>query len=481
MKKVIDMTEGSPYKSIFKFTVPIVLSLTLQNLYSLGDSLIVSLSRGSDAATGVNLTAALSFLVLGFGQGIAAGFGIVLSQFVGAKDEKQMRRSLATSLSLGTIIALLLTVASVAASGAVLKLMHTDEKFFDYALDYIRAIFFGIIFTMLYNLSDQVMRAMGDSHTPLFILILCAFLNVGLNSLLFVIPALPVGWAGWATIISQGISAVVGFTLIFKRFKVLRLKKQDFKPDLKFAGKHLTMGLPMAFQFMITAISCIIQQSAFNKLGTLEQQAQSTANKVDNIFSAIPIACGNAMATYCGQNFGAKKFDRIKSGVKADMLIGLGFCSAACIMGVTLSVPLARVLLVGADEAVFALIWQYNSMQSLFYYFLFLLCMFRQSLQGINKSGLAMLGGVSELAMRSLGAFVLAELWGYTGACFSNILAWVFTAIMFGSVFIIAYKKLVKKQNALLASSQNVALATAAETADETNKTDVSLNENNAE
>lgn len=109
MKKVIDMTEGSPYKSIFKFTVPIVLSLTLQNLYSLGDSLIVSLSRGSDAATGVNLTAALSFLVLGFGQGIAAGFGIVLSQFVGAKDEKQMRRSLATSLSLGTIIALLLT------------------------------------------------------------------------------------------------------------------------------------------------------------------------------------------------------------------------------------------------------------------------------------------------------------------------------------------------------------------------------------
>lgn len=454
MKKVIDMTEGSPYKSIFRFTVPIVLSLILQNLYSLGDSLIVSLSRGSNAATGVNLTAALSFLVLGFGQGIAAGFGIVLSQFVGAKDEKQMRRSLATSLSLGIITALLLTVISVSASSGVLKLMHTDETFFDYALDYIRAIFFGIVFTMLYNLSDQVMRAMGDSHTPLFILILCATLNIGLNSLLFLFPALPVGWAGWATIISQGISAVVGFAIIFKRFKVLRLKKQDFKPDLKFAEKHLVMGLPMAFQFMITAISCIIQQSAFNKLGTVEQQAQSTANKVDNIFSAVPIACGNAMATYCGQNFGAKKLDRIKSGVKADMLIGLGFCSFACIAAVTLCVPLARILLVGADEAVFALVWQYNSMQSFFYYFLFLLCMFRQSLQGVNKSGLAMLGGVSELAMRSLGAFVLARLWGYTGACFSNILAWLFTAIMFGTIFAIIFKKLVVEQNATLATAE---------------------------
>lgn len=355
MKKVIDMTTGSPYKCILKFTVPIVLSLMLQNLYSLGDSLIVSLSRGGAAATGVNITAALSFLVLGFGQGIAAGFGIVLSQFVGAKDEVQMRKSLATSLVLGTTIALILTVLSVSFARSILVLMKTDEAYLDYSHDYIRAIFCGIVFTMLYNLSDQVMRAMGDSNTPLFILILCAVLNVGLNSLLFVIEELPVGWAGWATIISQGISAAVGFIIIFKRFKNLRLSKEDFKLNPNFCKKHLTMGLPMAFQFMITAISCMIQQTAFNSLGPVPSKAQGTANKVDNIFSSIPIGCGNAMATYCGQNFGAKRLDRIRSGIRADLLIGLAFCSVACIMGVTLSAPLARILLSDATEEVISL------------------------------------------------------------------------------------------------------------------------------
>lgn len=441
-KKENDFTVGSPFKKIFLFSVPLALGFALQNLYSLGDALIVSLSRGTEATTGVNVTDSLSFLVLGFGSGIAAGFGVMLSQFIGAKNEQKMKESFITSLFLSVILGIVITVATVILAGPLLKLMKTNELYYDYAFSYISVIFAGFIFTLFYNLASQIMRAFGDSKTPLWILILAATLNLLLDSLLF-ITDFSVAWAGFATIFSQGVSAVVGFIIIFKKYPVLHFKKSDIKLSASFCFKHLQMGLPMGFQFAITAIGCMIQQSAYNSLPDPRySMAQSTGSRIDNVFNSLLTGAANALAVYCGQNYGANNIDRVKKGVNSALVIGLIYAAISILPSVFLCKPFARIILKGAEEQVYDWIFQYILTQSAFYYLLFLLIMYRQSLQGLGYSNLTIFGGITELIMRFLAAKILATNFGFDGACFSNPLAWVGGMLFFVISYFVVIKKL---------------------------------------
>lgn len=441
MKKTVDMTKGSPFKLLLTFSLPIALGFVLQQLYLVGDFFIVSLSLGENVATGVNLTGSITFMVLGFAQGITAGFGIVLAQYVGAKDEHHMRKTVGCSISLTVIITAFLTLVTVLLSRNVLQLLNTDESFISYSDDYLKAIFSGLIFTTLYNLSDQIMRAMGDSKTPAIILVFCAVLNLGLNSLLFIFPSLSVAWAGWATVISQGVSAIIGFVVIFRKFPQLRLKVQHFQLKLKFCLKLLAMGVPMAVQYLITASGCMIQQRAFNTLdNTNYVMAQGAAGKIDNIFGALGNGCGVAIATFVGQNYGAGNYERIKQGVKAGLLVSLIYSVFATVGAITLAQPLTRFLLPSANKEVYWLAQQYLTIQGLCYYFLFALFLFRQALQGVGKSSLTVFGGIVELAFRVFVAFTFASWFGFAGACLSNPLAWLGGAVCFMTMFLAIQK-----------------------------------------
>lgn len=447
MQKNVDMTTGSSFKKILLFSLPTALGLMLQNLYTLGDTLIVSLSRGKEAATGVNLTESLSFLILGFGSGIAAGFGIVLSQYVGAKDQNGIKKSFATSITLGLIIGAIVTVVTVLSAGGLLTLMKTNELYYDYSLQYISAIFSGFAFNLFYNLASQIMRALGDSKTPLVILILSATLNILLDSLLFVTD-MSVAWAGYATVISQAISAAVGFVLLLKKFPVLKLKREDFKISFKTAWLHLATGLPMGFQFTITAIGCMIQQSAFNALPDPKYaMAQSTGSKIDNVFNSLLMGAANTMAVYVGQNFGAKRLDRIRRGSFAGMASGAIYTAVATAAAIPLCIPCAKFLLKDAGDEIYGLVLQYITVQSLCYYLLYLLIMFRQCMQGMGYSALTIFGGVTELVFRYIAAVLLAENFGYDGACLSNPLAWFGGMAFFVTAFFAVLKKEEKKQN----------------------------------
>ena len=442
MKKTVDMTKGSPFKLLLAFSLPIALGFVLQQLYSLGDSFIVSLSLGYNAVTGVNITGSMTFMVLGFAQGISAGFGIVLAQYVGANDEHNMRKTVGSAIILTVIVTAILSVITVLLSRPLLTLLETHEDFIGHADAYIKTIFAGLVFTTLYNLSDQIMRAMGDSKTPVLILILCAFLNLGLNSLLFAFPSLTVAWAGWATVISQGVSAIVGFVVIFKKFPVLRLKLHHFRLKFGFCMKLLSMGLPMAIQFVITASGCMIQQRAFNVLPDPNYaMAQGTAGKIDNIFGMVLNGCGVAMATYAGQNFGAKNYNRLRQGLKAGMLVGLIYTAFSTIGAITLATPLTRLLLPGAPDIVYTYSQQYLTVQGICYYFLFALFLFRQALQAVGKSSLTVLGGIVELVLRVIVCFTFAIWFGFDGACISNPLAWLGGALCFIFLFIAVAKK----------------------------------------
>lgn len=443
MAKTVDMTKGSPFKLLVKFTLPIALGLVLQQLYALGDAFIVSLSLGANATTGVNLTGSLSFLLQGFAIGLSAGFGVVLSQFVGANDEHNMRKTVGSSILLAIISTCIISVFAVIFARPILIAMETNADYLDYAVSYIQAIFAGLVFTTLYNLSDQIMRAMGDSKTPVFILILCACLNLSLNSLLFIFPSLTVAWAGWATVISQGISALVGFIVIFKKFPVLRLKAHHFILKARFCFKLLSVGLPMSIHFVITASGCMIQQRAFNLLPDKYcAMAQGIGSKIDNIFNSFLNACGIAMGTYVGQNFGAKNYNRIRKGIKAGLLVGLIYSGIATLGAISLAMPLTSLLLPSAPNQVFEYTQQYLTIQGLTYYFLLTLFIFRQALQSINKSSLTMIAAVAELLSRVFVAFTFAVWFGFVGAILSNPLAWFIGALFFVLFFIIEMRKL---------------------------------------
>jgi len=445
MNKNVDMTTGSPFKKIFLFSIPMAFGLMLQNLYSLGDSLIVSLSRGTNAVTGVNLTESLSFLILGFGSGIASGFGIVLSQYVGAKDEEKMRKSFATSILLTILISVVMTVITVLLARPLLLLLNTNAEFIDYSVKYITAIFAGFGFIMFYNLSAQILRALGDGTTPLIILIIAATLNILLDSLLFVTDW-DVDWAGWATVISQAISAAVGFIIIYKKHPVLRLKKSDFALKPSFAWRHLSTGLPMGFQFTITAIGCMIQQRAWNSLNNNDYaKAQATGSKIDNVFNSLLMGSANAIAVYTGQNYGANDIERVKKGVNSALLVGGIYSVIAYASILPLCVPFSRLLLKGADEEVYSLIFRYTLTQSSFYYVLYILMMYRMCLQSLGHSGLTIFGGLTELVMRFLAATLLAANFGFPGACFSNPCAWLGGAVFFAICYFVVINKLDKQ------------------------------------
>lgn len=443
--KNIDMTVGNPTRNIFWFTLPIIVNYVLQQFYALADSMIVGWSLGSEAVTGINLTGSLSFLVLGFSQGCSCGFGILLSQFVGAKDEEKMKKSFAASICLTLGIAAVLSLLSVVFARDILCLLKTNELYLKYSHSYVTAIFSGIVFTMFYNLTSQVLLAFGDGKTPLYVLIVSAVLNVALNSLLFVVD-LGVAWAGWATVISQGVAAVVGFVIILKRLPVLRLKREDFHFSVRFALKHLALGLPMALQYSITAIGCMIQQRAFNLFPPQYSMAQGTGSKISGIIdSGVLKAFGSAMATYCGQNYGAKRLDRIRLGMKSALLVGGGLIIFSMGFVVAFSYPISKALIPKQTDEVYNLVFRYVLTQASTYLFLAMIYIFRESLQGMGKGVVSAFGGLIELIARVVSSFTIARI-SFGWACFSNPTAWISAGVFFIIVFFINLRKEEKKQ-----------------------------------
>ncbi len=440
MNKNVDMTVGKPTKLIFWFMLPLVLNYVLQQFYTLADAAIVALALGSEAVTGVNLTGSIVFLVIGFSQGCSGGFGVMLSQFVGAKDEEKQRKSFATAILLTVVIALALSVISLSFCREILVALETNEVYIEYSEEYLRAIFSGIIFTMFYNLASQVLLAFGDSKSPFYILITSAVLNLSLNSLLFVTDW-TVGWAGWATVISQGVAALVGFALIFKRIPALRLKKSDFTVTAGFVLKHLGMGIPMALQFSITAVGCMIQQRAFNLFDPKYAMAQSAGSKINSLFDSGTLqAFGMAMGTYFGQNYGAKSWDRIKAGVKAGFIVGTVTAFSSATIAMLVFYPMSRLLLPDVSNEIYSFVFTYVLIHGLCYIFLMPVYFFRHALQGVGKSITAAFGGVIELIARCVCSFTIGTI-SFELACLSNPSAWLTAGVFLMISFLIYLKR----------------------------------------
>lgn len=312
-----DMTVGSPSKIIWNFTVPIFIGNIFQQFYSMVDTVIVGKFVGTKALAAVGSTGTINFLILGFLMGMTAGFTVLTSQRFGAGDMAGMRKTVGSAAILSAAVSILMTVVSMAFMKPLMILMHTPEDIFDDAYAYIMIICAGIVAQVLYNILAGILRALGNSKTPLYFLIFSALLNIVLDLVFIIVFHLGAPGAAYATVISQGVSGILCFVYIIRKVPMLRLSRSDFKPDGHLIRTQLAIGFPMALQFSITAIGTMMVQSALNVLGSIHVAAFTTANKIEQIISQMYVALGTTMATYSAQNMGAGKVMRIRKGFRS--------------------------------------------------------------------------------------------------------------------------------------------------------------------
>lgn len=444
-----DLTAGKPLRKIILFTIPIFIGNVFQQLYSMVDAIIVGQTINNDALAGVGATGAISFLIIGFVQGLTAGFAVKTSQLFGAKDEEGVRRSIASSILLGAGLTVVLTAVSVVTTMPLLKLMQTPDDIIGYSYDYIVTIYWGLIATVFYNLGSSVLRAIGDSRTPLVFLVVAAVLNVGLDFLFIVAFKMGVAGAGWATVLSQGVSAIGCFAFLFARFKRFRIRGKHFANPPMFYWQHMAIGLPMALQFSITSIGMMVQQTALNKLGSVAVTAYTAASKIDNLATQSLYALGSTVATYCGQNYGAGQFSNIRKGVRYSMAIGV-VCALVGLAFVTLGAePMTKLFSSDVTDEIMDMSKQYLLWQGGFYIFLAIIFVYRDALQGIGRSALTMVGGMLEVAGRVVASLVFAKHFGFAGICASNPTAWVFVDIFLVIAYIVILHRILKKRRQL--------------------------------
>ncbi len=448
---VKNLTKGRPLKQILFFALPIFIGNVFQQLYSMVDNIIVGNTLGENAFAGVGATTSLAFLVIGFVQGLTAGFAVKTSQYFGKQDEEKVKSSVATSIMLSVAITFVLTIVSVFTTMPILRFMRTPDEIIDYSYDYIVVVFAGLGATMLYNLVSSILRALGDSKVPLLFLVLASFINVGLDLMFIIVFKTGVAGAGWATVISQLISGVACAIYMFRKYDVLRLSRRHFKTSFRFCFDHLVIGLPMAVQYSIIAVGIMVQQAALNSFGKLYVSAYTAASKIDSIVTQALVAMGSAVATYVGQNYGAKEIVRINKGVNQAMIVSVGLAILGGIVVYFGSDLLTGLFIKNPSVQMLELSKRYLFWQGVFYIGLAVIYIYRNALQGMGYSIITTLGGVVELLMRILASFLLVKVLGYLGLCLSNPCAWLGVDVLYliGYYVLISakYKKISLRPN----------------------------------
>lgn len=440
-----DMTTGKPMGLILRFCGPMVFGNILQQLYSMVDTVIVGRYLGTDALAGVGATGAISFLIVGFATGICTGLSIPVAQAFGAKDYRKMRKFMANAYYIAALIAVLLTILTMLATGTILRWMKTPDDIYSYAYDYIIVIFGGIFTSILYNLLAAMLRAVGDSKSPILFLAIASFLNIVLD--LFFVLALDSGvaGAGYATVISQGVSGLLCLLYLYRKFPVMRLQAGEMKLEPAQCVRLISIGLPMALQFSITAVGSIILQTSVNTLGSLAVTSVTAAQKICAIVMGPLESLGITMATYCGQNLGAKQFERIRDGIRRSIAISMSYCVFSILFLCFLGRYTAYLFLDPSETEVIQLAVQYMRVNALFYPVLGILFILRNSLQGMGYSLMPMMAGASELVARSCVCFLLVPVFGYAAAIMASPVAWIFADILLISVYFYDMRRL-KKQ-----------------------------------
>lgn len=441
-----EMTEGRALPLIFNFTLPLLLGNLLQQTYSLVDAAIVGRFLGINALASVGASTSVVFLILGFCNGCCGGFGIPVAQKFGARDYVTMRRYVAVSLQLAAVMSVVIAVVTSFYCADILHMMSTPENIFTGAYYYLLVTFIGVPFTFFYNLLSSIIRALGDSKTPFWFLLLSTVLNILLDLFYILVLGWGVAGAAIATVFSQGVSAILCYIYMMRRFDILKTTPAERKFDGALARTLMYIGVPMGLQFSITAIGSILLQSAVNTLGAVYVSAFAAATKVKQLAMCPYDGFATASATFGSQNLGAGNLKRIREGLKSGIIISVIYSIAIGIVLIFAGSKIALIFVSGSETEVLGYAQQLLTCAGFFYFFLAFLNCTRLTIQGLGYSAIAMCAGLSELLARGLMSVFVIPKFGYTAVCFTDQTAWIAATAVVMPVFFAIMKRLERRQ-----------------------------------
>ncbi len=430
-KNTVDMTVGNPTKHLLIFALPLFVGNLFQQFYNMVDSVIVGKFINADALAATGSCGSLSFLFFSLSAGLAIGIGVIVAQYFGAGDDKKIRETISSSFYVLTISALVVTAIGFFLARPILTFLNTPEgPILENAVVYLRTTVCGIIFIGIYNGVSSVLRALGDSKTPLVFLIISSFLNVGMDLLLVIKFDMGVFGVALATVIAQAISATISLIYAFIKVPYFRLSREELKPNRHIIFHSFRLGIPLALQSSMIAISLIVLQRVVNGFGNTAMSAFTITSKVDIVVSMFYNAMSSALTTYCGQNFGAKKYDRVKGGFKR----GTIFITAYNIVIIPVVYFLARQIagfFVNEPEVIELGIRAIH-ITCFAYIALGMIYVPRGTLNGVGDASFSLINGITEVICRVVFSFSLTMIpsIGMMGIWYATGLTWIVTALI---------------------------------------------------
>ena len=410
------MTAGPALPLIFNFTLPLLFGNLLQQTYSLVDAAIVGKFLGINALASVGASTSVVFLILGFCNGCCGGFGIPVAQKFGARDYSTMRSYVSVSLQLAVVMSVVIAILTSIYCADILKMMRTPENIFEGAYAYLLVTFIGIPCTFFYNLLSSIIRALGDSKTPFYFLVLATILNIILDLFCILVLDWGVMGAAIATVFSQGVSALLCYIYMYRKFDILRGTPKERKYQSKLAKTLLSIGVPMA--------------------------AFTSAMRIKMFFLCPLESLGMAMATFSGQNYGAGKPERIWSGIKASTLMMVVYTAVTFLILMVGAKSFALIFVDPSEVEILEKTELFLHISVSFFPMLGLLCILRYTIQGVGYTNLAMFSGVSEMIARILVSIYAVPAFGFIAVCYGDPMAWIAADLFLIPAFIYVYRRL---------------------------------------
>ena len=419
------MTEGSPVKLILAFSAPLLLGNIFQQLYNLVDSTVVGRFVGANALAAVGAPGTIMALTLCLCFGLTNGAGIIIAQCFGAKNYNQLKATIGALICIISITALVLMIIGIAGAPFFLRLVSTPDEIINDAVLYMRIVMIGTPFSMAYNGASAILRNMGDSKTPLLMLMLSSFLNIVLDLIFVLVFGMAVMGVGIATVVSQAVSAAACIIYMRRYKNELHLDGLKIRFNRRCSKQIFKTGVPTALQSCMISLGTLSVQRLINSFGTQVVAAYTASTKIDSVAIMVVVTMGMSLAVYSGQNIGAGKIDRIKSGLYKTLALVLTYCVIMAVVMIFFGNNLLRIFLdpSEAGEAV-SIGTQYLRIIGIAYFMAGIMRCYLNVVHGTGDVNISMLTGLAELAFRIIASYVLVKPLGLTGLWIAIPISW---------------------------------------------------------
>lgn len=441
-----NLTAGPPVRLIIWFTLPLLVGNLFQQAYAVTDAMVVGRLLGVDALAAVGASGSLQFLLFGFAMGASAGLGIPIAKAFGAGNLPAMRRAVAAGVMISAGIAVAIVLVGTLGSATLLTWMGTPPELLDGATTFLRILFSGAVATVAFNFLSAVIRALGDSRTPLLFLVIASVLNAGLVVVFIWVFRMGIGGAAAATLVAQAITVALCLVLIVRRMPELRLRRCDWRISRAEAAESARLGLTLGFQMSVIAIGAAILQFGINGLGTDAVAAFTTAMRVDQVAVTPLASIGIAMSTYVAQNRGAGQWWRIRHGVFRTSMLAIGLAVALGGAIAVFGTGLVRLFVGDGEDRVVAMAHQYLILNGSLYWVLAVLFLLRNAVQGLGSTVVPTIAGFMELFARAGVGLLLVERLGFLAVCLAAPLAWLGALLPVAIAWALKRRQLVRNE-----------------------------------